>query len=526
MRTLSFLILNLLVIAVYGIDIPSKPIQYYIDNKIPFYLTGNSTQPQMGNALSVYFLNLRHDSYINPSTVSYSSVSILVDNEFRMAPLGFKASIYPIKLLNDNIVVCTLSPKLGYSYTNIYEQNEGDLVYLDFNSAVSNEEISESPIELSIQNLKKYFGLVSNEYNINQGLNLKCILNDLLKNYTWIDEFQKDDFYQSANQKFYPIFSKLGSSTYSSTSITTDNNYFVDYEATFGQYDFQTGSFPITLKRMTEYSSSFSNFPFDVIIKASDQTLQLSKKDFSPTDYNLQEKKWSNFVQNNRNQYGYYSSSISFNFFINKQAARDLSTSFNSDRTAIVRLQLEPVKKYNNLNSIGCDNISNLKIGFNLKDIKISPSSGKETTSNLGIHEPNLKLNILNSTVEVNQKELSKQYYGVSDKNEPEFYKPDEVEVMPCYPGGTAQLLKFLKMNTRYPPKAKDNGLEGKVIVKFYIDIDGAVKDPIVLEDGVGGGCAEELIRVVKAMPKWTPGTKGGKPVKVYYTLPQTFKLN
>ncbi|HNI31448.1 MAG TPA: energy transducer TonB, partial [Chitinophagales bacterium] len=106
---------------------------------------------------------------------------------------------------------------------------------------------------------------------------------------------------------------------------------------------------------------------------------------------------------------------------------------------------------------------------------------------------------------------------------EPEIF--DRAEVMPTYPGGVPELMKFLMKNIRYPSLARENGLEGKVIVKFYIDTDGTVKDPTVLKDNVGGGCGDEAIRVVKAMPKWTPGSQRGKAVKVYYTLPVTFKL-
>lgn len=106
---------------------------------------------------------------------------------------------------------------------------------------------------------------------------------------------------------------------------------------------------------------------------------------------------------------------------------------------------------------------------------------------------------------------------------EPEIF--DRAEVMPTYPGGVLELMKFLQKNIRYPSLARENGLEGKVIVKFYVDTDGTVRDPQVLKDGVGGGCGDEAIRVIKSMPKWAPGSQRGKPVKVYYTLPVTFKL-
>jgi TonB family protein len=102
----------------------------------------------------------------------------------------------------------------------------------------------------------------------------------------------------------------------------------------------------------------------------------------------------------------------------------------------------------------------------------------------------------------------------------------DRAEVQPAYPGGVGELMKFLQENIKYPPEAVKNMAVGKVIVKFYIDVDGAVREPVILKDGVGFGCADEAIRVVKAMPNWTPGSQRGKLVKVYYTLPITFKLN
>ena len=71
-----------------------------------------------------------------------------------------------------------------------------------------------------------------------------------------------------------------------------------------------------------------------------------------------------------------------------------------------------------------------------------------------------------------------------------------------------------------------ENGNEGKITVKCYIDIDGSVKEPVVLKNGTGSKeCAQEAVRVVLSMPKWIPGSQKGKPVKVYYTLPVTFKI-
>jgi len=99
------------------------------------------------------------------------------------------------------------------------------------------------------------------------------------------------------------------------------------------------------------------------------------------------------------------------------------------------------------------------------------------------------------------------------------------VEVMPSFPGGASELMKFIAANVYYPIDALKKKAEGKVIVNFYIDVDGSVKEPKILKDPVGYGCAEEVLRVLSIMPNWSPGMKDGEAVKVYYTLPVTFKL-
>ena len=98
------------------------------------------------------------------------------------------------------------------------------------------------------------------------------------------------------------------------------------------------------------------------------------------------------------------------------------------------------------------------------------------------------------------------------------------VEQMPDFPGGQAELMKFLSKNLRYPPAARENGIEGRVVLQFVVDESGKISDLQVLRD-IGGGCAEEAERVVRMMPPWKPGKQNGNPVKVYFKLPVTFKL-
>lgn len=98
------------------------------------------------------------------------------------------------------------------------------------------------------------------------------------------------------------------------------------------------------------------------------------------------------------------------------------------------------------------------------------------------------------------------------------------VEEMPSFPGGEAKLFEYLGKNIRYPQIAREAGISGVVYVNFVVGPEGNISDVKVLR-GIGGGADEEAIRVVKNMPKWSPGKQRGKPVKVSYNLPIRFSL-
>ncbi len=100
-----------------------------------------------------------------------------------------------------------------------------------------------------------------------------------------------------------------------------------------------------------------------------------------------------------------------------------------------------------------------------------------------------------------------------------------EPELAPEFPGGLETLYKFIQDNIQYPQLALENGIEGKVYVTFVVEEDGTISDPRVLRD-IGVGCGQEVIRVVKMMPKWKPGKKDGKPVRVQYNLPVNFSIS
>ena len=97
-------------------------------------------------------------------------------------------------------------------------------------------------------------------------------------------------------------------------------------------------------------------------------------------------------------------------------------------------------------------------------------------------------------------------------------------EVDPEFPGGEEALYKYLAQNIHYPEQAKKEQIQGRVFVNFVVGKDGSITDAVV-KRGIGGGCDEEALRVVNAMPKWTPGKVRGENVRVNYYLPINFKL-
>lgn len=98
------------------------------------------------------------------------------------------------------------------------------------------------------------------------------------------------------------------------------------------------------------------------------------------------------------------------------------------------------------------------------------------------------------------------------------------VEEMPSFPGGEAKLMEYLQTKIKYPGIARENGISGRVYVTFVVDKDGKIKEAKLLR-GIGGGCDEEALRVVKSMPDWKPGRQNGRNVSVQYNLPVNFNL-
>lgn len=128
--------------------------------------------------------------------------------------------------------------------------------------------------------------------------------------------------------------------------------------------------------------------------------------------------------------------------------------------------------------------------------------------------------------VEADQETIVEDFVPIIEEEE----KVEEMEIftvvesMPSFPGGDVARMKYLQENIEYPQMARESGIQGTVYVTFVVETDGSVTDVRILR-GIGGGCDEEAIRVIKNMPKWNPGMQRGKPVRVQFNMPIKFTL-
>ena len=157
---------------------------------------------------------------------------------------------------------------------------------------------------------------------------------------------------------------------------------------------------------------------------------------------------------------------------------------------------------------------------------KPQPVEVPKQTTQLEIVQDDVEVEDIEINAEVDQQEVIEEYVPVEveeeEVQEQEIFQI--VEEMPAYPGGEQKLMEFIAKGIKYPQIARETGIQGRVFVGFVIEPDGSVSNVKVLR-GIGGGCDEEAMRVVKGMPKWKPGKQRGKAVRVSYMLPVNFKL-
>ncbi len=139
-----------------------------------------------------------------------------------------------------------------------------------------------------------------------------------------------------------------------------------------------------------------------------------------------------------------------------------------------------------------------------LDDVEIVSSEDDASSAQVEAYTPP-------AVVEEEEEESSQQIFTV-------------VETMPEFPGGQGALLQYLAKSIKYPIIAQENGIQGRVSCAFVVNKDGSIVDAEVVR-GVNPSLDKEALRVINSMPKWSPGKQRGKPVRVKYTVPVTFRL-
>ena len=157
---------------------------------------------------------------------------------------------------------------------------------------------------------------------------------------------------------------------------------------------------------------------------------------------------------------------------------------------------------------------------------KPQPVEVPQQSTQIEIVENEVETEDLNINAEVEQNEVIEEYIApeVVEEEVVETEIFQIVEEMPQFPGGDAKLLEYVATHIKYPQIARETGIQGRVFVGFVVEPDGSVSNVKILR-GIGGGCDEEAVRVIKSLPKWKPGKQRGKAVRVSYQIPVLFKL-
>lgn len=149
-----------------------------------------------------------------------------------------------------------------------------------------------------------------------------------------------------------------------------------------------------------------------------------------------------------------------------------------------------------------------------------SSDMASQTTGSISEIAPESEIDIEDLIAGENTRNTITQHSKTSDNKNRE-----RTEQMPVFPGGGDALFLFLQQNLVYPTVSSENGIQGRVLLRFMVDKTGSISDITVL-NSLDPYCDREAIRVIKSMPRWNPGIQDGKPVSVSYTLPIVFRLN
>ncbi len=163
-----------------------------------------------------------------------------------------------------------------------------------------------------------------------------------------------------------------------------------------------------------------------------------------------------------------------------------------------------------------------IKDDAEVKEEEIMKTQEEVTESKLSVSVADVKGNSEDANA-ADLADLQQQHKQVVEDESNKLYT--YVEQMPEFPGGDEARIKFLNQNVHYPAMAHESGIQGIVYLTFVVSKTGQISDVTVVR-GIGGGCDEEALRVIRSMPPWIPGRQNGKPVPVQYSLTLRFTIN
>lgn len=316
-------------------------INEWISNRKPLFLTGTSKSPAFGNIIPASFevLNSRIDDYKSDEIKGLrtaSSVALIYKGELNMAPLDMRISIYPLSIVNDTLIVCTRKPKPGNNYFNLASYDVNDLVIFSIN-AIELGEVSEIPVEMTYDFLKRFYYSIRNVAEIPDVTSLKCLILDEMKKYEWVDEFVKQDYFN----KFQKIYGELLPIRSTMVNPSPMEPFYLDYAVKIEDYSFEKKAFSIKFGKITNTSPSFYAYPCKIEISLNQKTISgeplgVEEITFNHSSNDLNEDTDDGYFNDSWGNESY--------FYMSPEQARNLVNSLNEKRVIKLRLIVTPRK--------------------------------------------------------------------------------------------------------------------------------------------------------------------------------------
>ena len=164
-------------------------------------------------------------------------------------------------------------------------------------------------------------------------------------------------------------------------------------------------------------------------------------------------------------------------------------------------------------------------------ELALAPKAEPEPTVKLKIVEEDLQQELPQEEEPV-ETDMDSDMSETDEQEEKEEQKPEErnpeqlriVEDLPQFPGGPMEFIKWLTRNLKYPPQAQSGRVQGKVVAEFIVNTDGSVTD-VRITKSLNKPCDDEALRVLRMMPRWTPGIENDKPCRTKVCIPIVFRL-